>query len=190
MKDFILLFADIKEQKLNKAIEAIKSVKRKPLSELKVFDLLLTPDGTEQIRHGVYLFWNAKGQVVYVGKNSSYHFVQRIPNHLGLSKNFFDNHLLKRIIKFELKIDYSYSSFVSAAMYAQNFEISLIPINIGTPDTTEQEGKQITKFEKLLRVKLEPKYNSYKSQYPKEYNRCTKKLADGNLKLDEAIAKM
>lgn len=136
-------------------LKAIAHASRAPLRDLKVFDLILDGDGPTDICHGVYAFFDPEGICLYVGKNSSQSFVERIPWHFALGEGSWMNHFLKY-----LKRDQSLTSLGGAAMAARNCELLLMPI---------AQYELIGAFEKFLRIFLMPKFNGYSQKYRARY---------------------
>ncbi|CEP34088.1 MULTISPECIES: hypothetical protein [unclassified Halomonas] len=77
------------------AIDTINSAIRMPLKNLRLFDLLLSNDKETALRHGVYIFFDDKGECMYIGMCSSSHFVHRLGSHFGMSPKYGMNTFLR-----------------------------------------------------------------------------------------------
>jgi hypothetical protein len=128
--------------------DEIINLKKMPLGELKVFDLLKFND--KAIFHGVYIFFDENENILYVGKNSSQSFVERIPWHFAMSEYSWMNHFFKYSKEFN-----KFDSFEEIADKCINNKICLLIVN---------EHDKIGALEKLLRILFKPKYNSFKTK--------------------------
>lgn len=105
------------------------------------------PDGV----HGIYFFFAPDSETcLYVGKNSSPQFVERIPWHFAISENSWQNHFLKYFKK-----DRNCSSLFEAAQDAGDCQILLMP--------TPQDNDLIATIEWLFRFFQKPKFNALAS---------------------------
>lgn len=137
------------------ALKAVAHASRTPLRDLKVFDLILDGDAPTDIWHGVYAFFDPAGICLYVGKNSSQNFVERIPWHFSLHEDAWMNHFLKYLRRHQ-----GLTTLGEAAMAARNCELLLMPM---------AQYELITAFEKFLRIFLAPKFNMYSQGYRARY---------------------
>ena len=128
--------------------DEIKNLEKKPLGELKVFDLLKFND--KAIFHGVYIFFDENENILYIGKNSRESFVERIPWHFAMSQYSWMNHFFKYSKEFN-KVE----TFEEIADKCINNKICLLIVN---------EHDKIGALEKLLRITFKPKYNSFKTK--------------------------
>jgi hypothetical protein len=119
---------------------------KKRLSDLKVFDLVSDAGRLLVSNHGVYLFFDASGRnCLYVGKNSSNQFVERIPSHFAQSDGSWSNHFIKYFRKFNRS-----ESLFQATLDSGSCHLILIQV----------EREYIGNAERILRVLFDPKFNS------------------------------
>ena len=140
-----LAFELIQGMTVSQARDEIMRAPRKRVSDLKVLDLAFEPGGNVPSQNGVYIFFSEKGECLYVGKNSSQTFVERIPWHFALGEGSYANHLLKRLRKI-----YQIQSLEECAKRASTFELLLIPVPV---------WENIKPLENLLRKAMCPKLN-------------------------------
>lgn len=164
---FRLSFSKISTLSAMDALEKIRTSKRIRLSDLKLFDLILENGEPTSIWHGVYLFFSEEGKCLYVGKNGSQNFIERIPWHFALDEKAWMNHLLKYLRRSKKLV-----SLGQAALAAKNCTLLLIPVE-------DKEWGSIAPLEKFLRVFLEPEFNTYSQRYRERYR---------NLSLSESLA--
>jgi hypothetical protein len=143
---FTLWFDEISSQPARSVLEQVQLAEKKPLVDLRIYDLLR--DGDRVLRKGVYFFYSAEGQCLYIGKNSAQKFVERIPIHLCVAEDAWMNYLVKYIRRYE-KLD----SLTEAADAARSHTLLLMPV---------AREEQIGRLEKFFRLFAEPKYNALK----------------------------
>lgn len=141
---FTLWLDEICAQPARAVLEAIQQAEKKPLGDLRIYDLLR--DGDRPLVNGVYFFFSAEGRCLYVGKNSAQKFVERIPIHLSIAESSWMNYFLKRIKKFE-----HLPSLIEAAEAACSHTLLLMPV---------ASKDQVGAVEKFFRLFAAPKYNS------------------------------
>jgi hypothetical protein len=66
---FTLWFDEICAQPARAVLNLIQQAEKIPLGDLRIYDLLR--DGDRPLLKGVYFFYSAEGQCLYVGKNSA-----------------------------------------------------------------------------------------------------------------------
>lgn len=164
---FRLPFSEVSTLPAIDALEKIRISKRIRLGDLKLFDLILENGEPTSIWHGVYLFFSEEGECLYVGKNGSQNFIERIPWHFALHEKAWMNHLLKYLRRSKKLV-----SLGQAALAAKNCTLLLIPVE-------DKEWESIAPLEKFLRVFLEPKFNTFSKKYRERYR---------NLNLSESVA--
>ena len=151
---------DLESTSIIEATKIIEKTYKVPLSELKLFDLLVTKDKSSAMRHGVYMFFNDAGECIYVGMCSSSHFAHRIGGHFGMSPKYGMNTILNRTVKM-LGLKNTYSSYVEAIPKISEYRLLLIGAN--------GKGKEfIKKLEKLFHIIYKPKLN-FPNGFPKTY---------------------
>ena len=141
-------------------VQLIENKYKIPLSELRLFDLLVDEDKNSAMRHGVYMFFNDDGECIYVGMCSSSHFAHRIGGHFGMSPKYGMNTFLKRTVKM-LGLESSYSGYVEALPKIFGYRLLIVGAN----------GKDkgfIRKLEKLFHIIYEPRLN-FPNGFPKTY---------------------
>ncbi len=156
---FRLPFSEILALSGKDVLEKIQAAKKIRLSDLKVFDLILDNDQPTSTWHGVYLYFSQEGKCLYVGKNRSRNFIERIPDHFALHEKAWMNHFLKY-----LRDSKKLTSLGQAALVAKNCTLLLIPV---------EEKESIEPLERFLRAFLEPELNGYSEQHRarfKNYN--------------------
>lgn len=157
---FKINVSDLESTSIVEATKIIEKAYKVPLSELKLFDLLVTEDKSSAMRHGVYMFFNDVGECIYVGMCSSSHFAHRIGGHFGMSPKYGMNTFLNRAVKM-LGLKNNYSSYVEALPKISEYRLLLIGAN--------GKGKEfIKKLEKLFHIIYTPKLN-FPNGFPKRY---------------------
>ncbi|MFN3712024.1 MAG: hypothetical protein ACK4SX_00040 [Alcanivoracaceae bacterium] len=158
--NFRISVADLEELSVAEAKTVIERSYKIPLSEVKLFDLLVTEDNGFAMRHGVYVFFNDIGECLYVGMCSSSHFAHRIGGHFGMSPKYGMNTFLKRTVKM-LGLKNTYASYVEALPKISEYRLLIIVAN--------GRGKEfIGKLEKLLHIIYNPMLN-FPAGFPKTY---------------------
>lgn len=148
---FIINYNQICKQKPDKVICTITKCEKKRLDKLRLYDFIVNSSTGRPLKivHGVYLFFSTQKKCLYVGKSSSRQFIERIPCHLALGDHAWFNQLLK-FSKNEFK------SYVKAIEATKKFTLLMISV---------KDKKKVKNIEKLLKLIIEPKYNSYKPVY-------------------------
>src|SRR5262249_18793002 len=124
------------------------------LGDLRIYDLLR--DGDRPLVNGVYFFFSAEGQCLYVGKNSAQKFVERIPIHLSVEESSWMNHLVKHMKRSE-----QLGSLIEAAEVARPHTFFIMPAG---------KKERIGKIENFFRLFAGPKYNPASDNSRKRYN--------------------
>ena len=150
-------------------IKVVQRAEKKPLKELRIYDLIMRGNRPLKISHGVYFFYSAQGECLYVGKNSSRRFVERIPDHFSLGVDSWMNQFLSHMKKV-----YNLRDIATAAIKAKNCRLLLMPVG---------NHESIGKIEKFFKIFLQPKFNSHKDKTISYY----KKRIDLNQKLREIL---
>ena len=114
-------------------------------------------NGEKIIDHGVYFFFSPENDCLYVGKNSSQSFVERIPWHFALSEESWMNHFVKYHRKFG-----EFKSIPEAAIDSKRCQLLLMPV-------ANENLESIKPLEKFFRLFLKPRYNSYSLNYQNRY---------------------
>jgi hypothetical protein len=138
-------------EKLNKA-------SKKPLQELRVFDLSIFQGGPLVSAGGVYLFFDSNNICLYVGKATSRSFIERIPAHFDPRSYAWFATLPNRVVKQDLTSDYS-----SALDFCVN-QCNLLLINF---NTNEECSEQASLTETYLQILFQPKLNLLKLKHSK-----------------------
>ncbi|HSH39494.1 MAG TPA: hypothetical protein VK993_11985 [Chthoniobacterales bacterium] len=99
--------------------------------------------------HGVYFYFAADSTTcLYVGKNSSQQFIERIPWHFAVSEGSWQNHFLDRY-----RTHHHSESLFEAAKAARDCYILLMPV----------PHELIGKAERFFRVFQQPRFNTLSS---------------------------
>jgi hypothetical protein len=146
-RPFTLWFDEVCSQPARVVLERVQQAEKKPLGDLRIYDLLR--DGDRPLLWGVYFFYSREGSCLYVGKNSSRKFVERIPVHLCLYPKDWMNHLVQRIRDYE-----ELNSLIDAAEAARTHTLLLVPVS------QKEQTKHLAALEKFFRLFAEPKYNA------------------------------
>jgi hypothetical protein len=152
-----LALESVQRMTVRQACDEITRAPRKSVSNLRLLDLLFDPEGTVPGQNGVYIFFSETGECLYVGKNSSQTFVERIPWHFAIGEGSYANHLLKKLRKV-----YQIQSLEECAKKASSFELLLIPIPV---------WENIKPLETLLRRAMHPKLNKCEGWNEEDVNR-------------------
>jgi hypothetical protein len=148
----IVPFRSIEGLSIQDACSAIVAAPKTPLREVRLFDFIMH-EGKELIDgvHGLYFVFSPdRTTCLYVGKNSSPQFIERIPAHFAISEASWLNHFLKYYKK-----DRQLSSLFEAAKDAGDCHILLMLIR--------DDEILIAKAEWLSRFFQKPKFNSLAS---------------------------
>ena len=135
-------------------VEAIQSSSKKLLGDLRLFDLLYSPDdgNNDALRHGIYIFFDDNDCCLYVGMCSSSHFAHRIGGHFGMSPKYGMNTFLRRAVKDMGLNEKEYESYVKALKKMENYSLLIVNAN--------KTGKRfIRSLEKVLHITLAPRLN-------------------------------
>ena len=89
---FRLPFSKLSDLSGEESLDEIKSSNKIILNKLNLFDLVLENEVPTKLWHGVYVFFSEKDIPLYVGKNSSQTFIERIPWHFALHEKSWMNH--------------------------------------------------------------------------------------------------
>lgn len=101
--------------------------------------------------NGVYIFFSDDGkECLYVGKNSSQQFIERIPWHFAVDEDSWSNHFLKYF-----RNHHGCASLPEAFVEAMECQLLMILVN---------NTSIINKLETILRLYMSPSYNKFK--YP------------------------
>lgn len=157
---FKILADHFLELNISEILSEIEKTQKIPISELKLFDLLLNENTGKALRHGVYIFFDEKEECLYVGKCSSSHFAHRIGGHFGMSPKYGMNDFLKRTIGL-LKMGAKYSSYVDALPIVGNYKLLII-------DASGKDEKYISSLERLFHRVYRPILNFPKG-FPATY---------------------
>ncbi|MDE3738586.1 hypothetical protein PSH28_18435 [Pseudomonas resinovorans] len=149
---FKLHMDDLADLSVNDVIRRIESQFKIPLGELKLFDLLVDEERNTAMRHGAYMFFDGRGECIYIGMCSSSHFAHRIGGHFGMSPKYGMNTFLKRTVKTILGLEDKYPSYVSALPRMADYRLLLI-------GTDSKSKVFIRRLEKLLHIIYRPKLN-------------------------------
>lgn len=125
----------------------VNRASKKPVGDLRIYDLIREGDQPSSTRNGVYLFFSPENECLYVGKNSAQAFVERIPWHFAIWEEAWMNHLLKRT-----KEHQGFDNLVEAADYVIDHQLLLVPMG-------EHDRSSIRPLEKFFRLFLEPPLN-------------------------------
>lgn len=141
----ILPFSSIEGSTIEQACSTIAAAKKKRLGDAKLFDFIMQDDSELPGLHGIYMFFDADSATcLYVGKNSSPQYIERIPWHFAVSEGSWQNHFLKYY-----RTHHQSPSLFEAAQGARNCHILLMPV----------PHELITKTEKFFRVFQKPLFN-------------------------------
>lgn len=191
---------DFMNKPLKELLAAIESNPKQELESLKFIDLLVDEHSKKELRHGVYMFFDASsstkfiGQKIalndeaketgklgclYVGKCSSSHFASRIGLHFGLTPLSRFNTFLRRSVdtfikKADDKIELNHKAFYEGVVSLKQHKLLLLPTH-GLP------ARLARPIEKLMMELLKPKLN-----------RLSKKALRANLenKMDLTLAEV
>ena len=123
------------------------------LENLRVFDLIMENGIPTNQNHGVYLFFSKDNQCLYVGKNSSNTFVERIPSHFALDERSWMNYFLKHFKKAH-KIE----SIPETATRVTQCNLLLLSVD-------ERDIEWIDALEKAMRIVMRPLFNDLSEKY-------------------------
>jgi hypothetical protein len=148
----IVPFRSIEGLSIQDACSAIAAAPKTLLREVKLFDFIIH-EGRELTDgvHGLYFFFSPdRTASLYVGKNSSPQFIERIHAHFAISEASWLNHFLKYY-----KEDRQFTSLFEAAKDAGDCHLLLMPIR--------DDEVPIAKAEWLFRFFQKPNFNSLAS---------------------------
>ncbi len=124
----------------------LESQEKYKINELKLFDIISSNGKPLPALQGIYIFFDPQDSCLYVGKNSSQQFIERIPWHFAQSDDSYSNHFIKKYRK-----DKDIEDYHEAALALGNCKILLIPANYGV---------DISYLEKVFMKIMQPKYNA------------------------------
>lgn len=101
------------------------------------------------------MFFSNSNACLYVGKNSSQSFIERIPWHFALSEKSWMSHFLKHF-RNHRQLD----SIPEAALNVLDCRLLLIPV---------ERIRYIDALEKLMKLVMKPEFNSYSERYMSQY---------------------
>ena len=140
--------------------------RKKILSKLSIFDLILQGDKPLPFVHGVYMFFSPEDICLYVGRVMSPQFVERMPSHFAISEGSRFNQFLKA------HQDHNgFATLEDAAISARDCKVLILPMEHGI----------INKMERLFILLLDPKYNKRKPN-KRLYDKIT-----SDMKITDAI---
>jgi hypothetical protein len=151
--DYLIQFDEVKTGTIDKLLKTIQSKDGKLLNELKVKDLSYHNSDPIFPGTGIYIFREGE-KVVYVGKNSSMSFTERLAKHFDLRHGAWFNRLLELVCTKILQLDWNDQNALAASKYAfENLNIVLINF---------KDRSRVDRIERLLRSCAEP-LNKFKS---------------------------
>ncbi len=135
------------DHRVKRILGDIERTKKKTVQDLRIYDLIF--DGSKPIAPatGAYIFYSNSGKCLYVGKNSSKKFAERIPEHFVLTADAWFNTLLKKMVK-----NKKAATLITAAKELMSCQLLIIPI---------EENLPIQRIESFFRRVLKPAMNSY-----------------------------
>ena len=161
----------------------IKGLDKCRLGDLKVLDLLVSPDGTQGMRHGIYAFFDDDDKCLYVGKCSSAHFAQRLGEHFWMSPKGRSSDFLPKVVeKFCGKKQPEYKDFVTTVNKIGGHRYLMILVGLNSKlyvsgdaehkkkHNCKHKTKVIGELELIFMAILEPEFNA-------EFNAKGKKRA-------------
>ncbi|WP_412987690.1 hypothetical protein [Pontimicrobium sp. IMCC45349] len=157
MDNYLLEFEIIDPLKLVDVISLINRTAGIPLKNINLNNLVFHNNQPIFPGNGVYLFRKGR-QVVYVGKNDSLSFVERIPKHLDLRQGAWFNKMLQHTNANVLKYEWNDESCIKANKYAiDNYNLVLVNFKY----EIDERKYHINRLERTLRASLEP-FNKFK----------------------------
>ena len=128
------------------ANKAISAAPKKLLRDIKLFDFIMQDGAEIPGVHGIYFYFAPDAETcLYVGKNSSQQFIERIPWHFAISEGSWQNHFLKYFRK-----HHNFGTLFEAAKDIGDCHILLMPI----------DAELIKNSEKFFRVFQKPQFNT------------------------------
>jgi len=159
----ILTYSDITNSRLNELRKMILANKTK-LAEVTIKDLIVS-EKNNPIHVGLYIFSDAAGNILYVGKTSSRTFAERIPSHFDTREFGWFNTFLKEYRDYKQKTDNLDFDLQALAIEVLS-ECSITLISFEEYETwldkkqydisPSKVKKQIGALENLLRFYLQP----------------------------------
>jgi hypothetical protein len=144
---FRLPLSNIIKENASTAKDMISNAPRKAIKELFILDLIFEEGKPTIPSHGIYIFFSNSGICLYVGRNKSRDFIERIASHFSLQENAYMNTILQKT-----KENYNIEYNSEAAIKAKDYELLLIPID-------DYLLMNIQLIEDFFRVILEPIFN-------------------------------
>lgn len=161
---------------IREMLEVIEASPKKPLQDLRLFDLLLGDDRQIALRHGIYMFFDDQRKCIYVGMCTSSHFAHRIGGHFGMSPKYGMNTFLRRAVR-DVGLDSNtYESYVEVLARIGSYQILII-------DANNTGKKFIRALERLLHTTIKPRLN-----FPKGIPKTYSEIEDATL-FQSAIAR-
>lgn len=141
---------------------------KKPLAELKLFDLLVNEDKNSALRHGTYMFFDSEGHCVYIGMCSSSHFAHRIGGHFGMSPKYGMNTFMKRIVNVlkpgkDETTGAGYARYVDTLPMIAHYSLLII-------DASGKGREFVVALERLLHTLYTPRLN-FPKNHPRPFNK-------------------
>ncbi len=145
----ILPLSSVEHLSIRDGCAAIAAAPKRRLADVKLFDFIIQDGAPLPGVHGIYFYFAPDGtSCLYVGKNSSQQFIERIPWHFALSDGSWQNHFLK----YYRTHNHSESLF-EAAKAAGDCQILLMPV----------AHELVGKAERFFRVFQQPRFNTLSS---------------------------
>ncbi len=146
--DLTLPFSEIAELTVSAACAEVKGARKKRLADVRLFDLVLQ----DQPNQGIYFFFAPEPDecCLYVGKNSSMQFIERLGMHFAVAEASWQNHFLKAYKKHHRP----QQSLTEALKDAGDCRLLLMPMDDGLA----------AKAETFFRIFQEPLFNSLTSR--------------------------
>jgi hypothetical protein len=136
--------------------EKLSKASKKPLKELRVFDLSIFEGKPLVSAGGVYLFFDSNNICLYVGKATSRSFIERIPAHFDPRSFAWFTTFPNRVLNKDITTDYP-----SALNFCAN-ECNLLLLNF---NTDEECSKKAALAETYLQTLFQPNLNLLKRKH-------------------------
>ena len=164
--------ADKTPCEIKKHIVDIVKLDKCRLGDLKVLDLLVSPDGTQGMRHGIYAFFDDDDKCLYVGECSSAHFAQRLGEHFNMSPKGSKS-FLEYVVEKEFGVgEGTYENYVKAAGMVNNYRYLMILVGLNSKlyvsgddehkkkHNCKHKTKVIEELELIFMAILDPEFNA------------------------------
>lgn len=146
----ILPFSSVEHLSIRDGCAAIVAAPKRRLADAKLFDFIMQEGAPLPGVHGVYFYFAADGTTcLFVGKNSSQQFIERIPWHFAVSDGSWQNHFLRYY-----RTHHHSESLFEAAKAAGDCYILLMPV---------LPHEVIGRAERFFRVFQQPRFNTLSS---------------------------